>query len=340
MHKTIFIVDDSNTNLLVARDALCNDYKVITLSSAAKMFALLKKIKPDLILLDIEMPGMNGLEALKLLKSDVSTMDIPVIFLTVMNDPDIEASGFKLGVVDFLIKPFSKPVLLSRIKSHLDIDELIRKQTAQLELLQSSTVLVMANIIEKRDKKTGGHVSRTTAYIKLLVDAMLAKGLYNEVFSNIDIDSFISSARLHDVGKITIADAILNKPDKLLDEEFEIMKKHTTTGEKIIDEIIAMTGDIIFLQNAKLFAGYHHEWWDGSGYPYNVERDDIPFQGRIMSIVDVYDALVCERPYKDAIPHKKAVEIIMNNAKTQFDPEIANIFFKVKDQFEEISLRI
>ena len=337
MRKTVIVVDDSNTNLLVAKDALSDDYKVITLSSAAKMMALLKKVKPDLILLDIEMPEMDGIEALKHLKADPNNKDIPVIFVTAMSDSNIEALGFKLGVVDFLTKPFSRHVLLRRIKSHLDIDELIKNQVAQLERLQIGTIYVMANMIESRDKKTGGHIQRTSTYIRILVEAMMERGLYADDLPEQDIDSLVNSAKLHDVGKITIADSILNKPGKLTNEEFEIIKTHAENGEKIIDDIINITGDMLFLQNAKLFAGYHHEWWNGTGYPYKLSGVEIPFQSRVMAIVDVYDALVSDRPYKTPFSHKIAVDTILKNSGTQFDPEIVKIFFEVEKHFEEVS---
>ena len=337
MRKTIFVVDDSNTNLLVAKDALSDDYKVITLSSASKMIALLDKVKPDLILLDIEMPEIDGIEALKLLKADTNNKDIPVIFVTAMSDSSIEALGFKLGVVDFLTKPFSKHVLLRRIKSHLDIDELIKNQVAQLERLQVGTIYVLANLIESRDKKTGGHIQRTSTYIKILLEAMQDRGLYTSELSEQDINSLVNSAKLHDVGKITIPDSILNKPGELTEEEFNEIKTHAANGEKIIDDIIDFTGNMVFLQNAKLFTGHHHEWWNGTGYPSGLSGTAIPFQSRIMAIVDVYDALVSERPYKPPFTHKIAVDTIVQNSGTQFDPEIVKVFFEVEKQIEEVA---
>ena len=338
MRKTVFVVDDSNTNLICAKDALSDDYKVITLSSAAKMLALLDKVKPDLILLDIEMPDVDGMEALGVLKKNPLSKDIPVVFVTAMSDSNVEALGFKLGAVDFVTKPFSKPVLLRRIKNHLDVDELIKNQIAQIQRLQTGTVYVMANIIEGRDIKTGGHVNRTTAYIRLMVEAMIKLDLYSDVLHESSIDSFVNSARLHDVGKITISDAILNKPDKLTAEEFEIIKTHAKNGEKIIDDIICITGDVEFLHNAKLFAGYHHEWWDGTGYPYKLSGGDIPIQSRVMAIVDVYDALVSDRPYKTPFDHEDAVEIITSNSGRQFDPELVQIFLDVQDSFKAVNL--
>ena len=336
MRKTIFVVDDNNTNLIAAKDALNDDYKVITLSSAERMFNLLQNVLPDLIILDIEMPDIDGFAALKRLKSNPATKHIPVIFVTVMSDASIEARGFKLGAVDFMTKPFSKPVLLRRIKNHLDVNELIKSQVSQIERLQTGTVIVLANIIEGRDKKTGGHLRRTTEYIRILVEAMRNLGLYGDILETGSIDSFINSARLHDVGKITIADTILNKPDKLTADEYEIIKTHAASGEKIIDDIIKVTDDVDFLQNAKLFATYHHERWDGTGYPYKLAGTDIPFHSRIMAIVDVYDALVSERPYKTPFSHEFAVDTIMKSSGKQFDPSIIRIFADVSDSFARV----
>ena len=243
MQKTIFVVDDNDTNLSMADEALKEQYRVLTLPSAAKMFVLLEKIMPDLILLDIKMPDMDGFEALRRLKEDFLHSDIPVIFLTSMTDTSVEVRGFQMGVIDFVVKPFSAPVLLNRIKTHLDIDEIIRERTAKLQRLQNSIVFVLADMVENRDQGTGGHVERTTAYIKILIDAMISHGLYTDELNKIDLDLMISSARLHDVGKIVISDNILNKPGKLTDEEFTIMKTHTTQGERTVDQIVSRTGD-------------------------------------------------------------------------------------------------
>jgi putative two-component system response regulator len=345
MQKTIFVVDDNDTNLSMAKEALKEQYRVMTLPSAAKMFALIEKITPDLILLDIEMPEMDGFDALQRLKNDASQADIPVIFLTSMTDAAVEVRGFQLGVVDFITKPFSAPVLLNRIKTHLHIDELIRERTTklqqrteQLQHLQNGIVFVLADMVENRDKGTGGHIERTTKYIKILIHIMMARGVYADEIAEIDLDLFVSSARLHDVGKISISDTILNKLGRLTEEEFVIMKTHTTDGERTIDQIVSRTGDEAFLHNAKLFAGYHHERWDGKGYPYGLAGTNIPLQGRIMAFVDVYDALISERPYKKAFTHEEAIDIIMENAGTQFDPLIAEVFYEVRDQFKAVQL--
>ena len=344
MPKTIFVVDDNATNLSAAREVLKEVYQVITIPSAIKMLTLIDKVKPDMILLDIEMPEMDGFEALHLLKSNSFYSDIPVIFLTGMTDEDMEVRGFQMGVVDFITKPFSAPILLNRIKAHLDIEELIhvrtdslKKQTEQIRNLKNSIVFVLADMVEKRDKTTSGHIERTTSYLGLLIMNMAALGVYAKEISEMKFEVPVSSARLHDVGKIVVPDHILNKPDKLTNEEFELMKTHTTEGENIITQIVNQTeSNETFLNNARLFAGYHHERWDGKGYPRGIKGTDIPLQGRIMAIADVYDALVSRRPYKEPFTHEKAVELIMEGSGTQFDPRIAEVFYSIKDSFKTV----
>jgi len=341
--KTIFIVDDSDTNLKKAREALKDNYRVMTLPSAVKMFALLEKVKPDLILLDIEMPEMDGFEALTQLKGNAAQANIPVVFLTSMSDPAVEARGFELGVIDFITKPFSAPVLLNRIKTHLDIDELIKERTEQLlqktiqlENLQGAIIFSFADMVENRDSTTGGHIERTTKYIEILTNAMIERGIYVSELTALDIELMISSARLHDLGKICISDMILNKPGKLTDEEFTLMKTHTTEGERVINDIALRTVNIDYLQNAMLFAGYHHERWDGRGYPRGLTGTEIPLQGRIMAFADVYDALISPRPYKDPYTGEESVKIIMEGSGTQFDPVIADVFYDVRERFFEV----
>jgi len=343
MQKTIFVVDDNDTNLAAAREALKSHYRVMTLPSASKMFAMMEKLTPDLILLDIEMPEMDGFEALSRLKETESI--VPVIFLTSLLDAEVEATGFQLGVIDFITKPFSAPVLINRIKTHLEIDELIRERTAQLqqktiqlENLQSAIIFGFADLVEGRDDNTGGHIDRTSTYIQILLDALYERGIYKDEIEKLNRDSFISSARLHDVGKIVISDIILNKPGKLTDEEFDIMKTHTSEGEQAIDQIASRTNDVEFLNNARLFAGSHHERWDGRGYPRGLKETEIPLHGRIMAVADVFDALVSERPYKKPFEPDEAVRLIMENVGTQFDPLIAEVFYEVRDKFKAVLL--
>jgi len=339
MQKTVFLVDDNATNLTVAEEALVSYYRVVALSSAIRMFTALEKFKPDLILLDIEMPEMSGFEAMKKLKASDLYAEIPVIFLTSRTDPASEAHGIELGAVDFILKPFSKPVLLNRIKNHLQLDDLIRERTAQLArrteqlvLLQNGIVYTMADLVENRDKNTGGHIDRTSVYFKILIDAMMEQKVYSDEMRNWNMESVVSSARLHDLGKIVISDSILNKPGPLTEEEFKTMKRHSLEGERIIDKAITQTGDAEFLHNAKMIAASHHECWDGSGYPHGLKGEAIPLQGRIMAIIDVYDALVSERPYKKAFSNEDAMKIIQKGSGQHFDPSITKVFCDVNDQ--------
>jgi putative two-component system response regulator len=334
--KTIFVVDDSDTNLSMAEAALEDQYRVMTVPSAVKMFNLLEKITPDIILLDIEMPDIDGFTALQRLKSHESWINIPIMFLTGRSDAEVEVRGFEMGAVDFLLKPFSPSVLKNRIKTHLNIERIIKERTEQLNRMQNSIVEVLSDMVENRDKGTDGHIERTSVFLRILIDGLKAHGVYQDEIGTWDVDKMISAARMHDLGKISITDLIINKPGKLTPDEYQIMKTHAVEGERIIDEIIARTGDGDFLRNAKLFAGYHHERWDGKGYSRGLKGEEIPLHGRIMAVVDVYDALVHDRPYKKAFTDEEAVKIIMENSGTHYDPKIVEVFFEVKDQFKSV----
>ncbi|MCL2576635.1 MAG: response regulator [Defluviitaleaceae bacterium] len=330
--KIIYIVDDNATNLVTAKNALEGIYETFALPSAAKMFKLLERITPDLILLDVEMPEMNGFEALQILKSDEAFKNIPVVFLTAKNDTESEIRGFEIGAIDFINKPFSPPVLIKRIETHIEMDKLIKKSLQSVRNIYNATITNIADMVESRDETTGGHVGRTQKYLTILVNRLLKSGAYAEM-EDWNLELLIPSAQLHDVGKIKVSDLILNKPGKLTDEEFAIIKKHCADGEYIIDKIIHDAGEDSFLIHAKLFAGYHHEKWDGSGYPRGLSGEGIPLEGRIMAVADVYDALVSERPYKKPFTHEKAVEIIKNDSGTHFDPKIVEEFLDASEDF-------
>ncbi|MDR2570036.1 MAG: response regulator, partial [Oscillospiraceae bacterium] len=245
--KTIFIVDDNDTNLMIAKNALDGTYKSFALPSAARMFKLTEKITPDLILLDIDMPEMNGFEAMDKLKKDTKLQSVPVIFLTARQDAATETRGFEMGALDFINKPFSPPVLLKRIETHIETDRLIKESQRAVRDIHNATISVIADMVENRDKVTGGHVERTQAYLELLVNELLRTDVYTDEISGWDMRLLLPSAQLHDVGKINISDLILNKPGKLTDEEYDIIKTHCTEGEQIIDRIINKTNDDGFL---------------------------------------------------------------------------------------------
>jgi putative two-component system response regulator len=349
-HK-IILVDDDLTNLSIGRNALSDRYTVITVPSAEKLFLILEQVIPDLILLDIEMPGMNGYQVLQKLKEEARTAVIPVVFLTARRDTGSELEGLNMGAVDYITKPFSPPLLQKRVETHL----LLRQQTAQLQryndnlldmvrekteriyALQNAVLNTVAELVEFRDDITGGHVTRTQGYIKLLVSELTRRGLYPELITDWDVELLIPSAQLHDVGKIAVSDKILKKPGRYVPEEFDEMKKHTTYGVEVIERIERNTQEKEFFRHAKIFAGTHHEKWDGSGYPYGLRGEEIPLPGRLMAIADVYDALISVRPYKPAFSHEDSVRIIIEGKGSHFDPALVDVFIEVSDKFKEIA---
>jgi putative two-component system response regulator len=332
--KKIFIVDDNDTNRMAAKTALDDTYQTFALLSAAKMFKLAEKITPDLILLDVDMPEMDGFEALSILKTDEKLKSIPVVFLTAKSDPFIEIRGFEMGALDFILKPFSPPVLIKRIETHIETDKLIKNSLRAVRKIHLATISVVANMVEGRDKITGKHVERTQRYLEILVKELIRTETYSDEILCWDMSLLIPSAQLHDVGKNFVSDSILNKPGKLTDEEFGLMKRHCVEGERIIEEIISKSEERDgFLIHAKRFAGFHHERWDGSGYPRGLAGEEIPLEGRIMAIADVYDALVSERPYKKPFTHEQAMNIITEESGTHFDPKIVGAFINVAEDF-------
>ncbi|AEF81109.1 HD domain-containing phosphohydrolase [Leadbettera azotonutricia] len=345
--KRILLVDDSQVNLKMARNTLMNKYDVFTVPSAEKMFLFLESNPADLILLDILMPNVSGYKAISVLKKNEKTRDIPVIFLTSKSDPGSELEGFNLGAVDYIAKPFSPPLLIKRVDAHMlvesqkrelqylndNLQHLVDEKTGAVLSLQNGILKTISNLVEWRDDVTGEHVERTEYSLRILTEAMRKKQVYIDELENWNLELFFQSAQLHDVGKIAIRDQILLKTSRLTPEEFEEMKKHTTFGERIIKKIQEGAKETVFLTHARIMAGSHHEKWDGSGYPRGLAGEDIPLQGRIMAVVDVYDALVSQRPYKKAFSPDEAAGIIGSEKGRHFDPRITDIFLEVYPQF-------
>jgi putative two-component system response regulator len=330
------IVDDNLTNLKIAKNALSDIYKVFTAVSAAVMFERLEGKQPSLILLDIDMPDMNGYDAIKILKSKPETKDIPVIFLTAKTDSDSEIEGLDLGAIDYIVKPFIPLLLRKRIELHLTLESQRQMLITQVTDLQSAILKTIVDLVESRDDISGGHVERTQFGVGILIFELWKSGIYREELESWDIELVLRSSRLHDVGKISISDSLLLKPGKLTNEEFESVKKHTIFGEQIIDTIMEETAESDFLKYARIFAGTHQEKWDGSGYPNGLRGLEIPLQGRLMAIADVYDNLTSERPYKEASTHEAAVRIIGEGKGTHFEPVLVDLFTKSSEQFRKI----
>ncbi|WP_415714012.1 HD domain-containing phosphohydrolase [Maridesulfovibrio sp.] len=344
--KQVLIVDDTVENLQVLMEALRSEYAIVTAKNGEKALELaMNKPRPDIILLDIMMPGMNGYEVCEKLKADVRTKDIPVIFITVLMEEEDEARGLALGAVDYIVKPFCPALVKARVKNQLDLKEhqdnlerLVKERTKELALVKKVTIECLATMAEWRDPETGGHIARTQNYVKILAEHAMKQEKFASQLDEELIETLYLSAPLHDVGKVGVADAILLKPGKLTAEEFEEMKKHSQYGSDALAGAEKALGGNSFLHHAREIAFAHHEKWDGSGYPRGISGEDIPLSARIMAIADVYDALISKRVYKVPFPHSKAVKIISEGRGTHFDPRLTDIFLKIQEEFREIAL--
>jgi len=343
--NSVLIIDDETANIIALTNILSPEYEIYAAKNGPDAIMLAKDHLPDLILLDVLMPEMDGYEVIAALKDFEITKSIPVIFITGLDNIDAEKKGLALGAADYIPKPFISDIVKLRVQNQANLVNHIRalrekttvlqQRTEKLLKLQNSMASVLANMVENRDKLTGRHAEQTAKNIRILLTAMIKRGLYADEITNWTVDVIVLSSRLHDIGKIVVSDLILNKPGKLTDDEYESMKKHAIEGEMIIGSIINESGDDDFLLHAKLFAGSHHERWDGTGYPRGLKGTDIPLHGRIMAIVDVYDALISDRPYKYAYTHEKAVEIILEGKNSHFDPNIIDLFIDINEFFSE-----
>ena len=354
----IIIVDDNISNLTQGRNILKSFYEVFPAPSADKLFEILENVIPDLILLDVAMPDKDGYETIKELKANPLYREIPVIFLTAKTDSDSELLGFDLGAVDYIGKPFNPPLLLKRIEKELlfveqtgklkesearlleiveNLEASVLEKVGAISDLQNSIITDVAELVEFRDKETGTHLCRTKGFLKILVEEMIREGIYSHITKDWDVDLLVSSSVLHDVGKIVITDSILLKPGKLTPEEYELMKTHVSASIDIIERLMNNTAYNDFLKYAFAIAGTHHEKWDGTGYPIGLKGENIPLEGRLMALVDVYDALTSKRPYKGPFSHQESAGIIVEGSGKHFDPQLVQIFQAVAHDFEEVN---
>ncbi len=347
--QTILVVDDTPENIDVLVGVLKSEYKVKAALNGEKAINIVKGgSPPDLILLDIMMPEMNGYQVAQVLKNDPVTRDIPIIFVTAMNEIEDEKKGLELGAVDYLTKPISPPIVKAQVhnqmelKMHRDnLEGLVALRTKELEMTREVTIFSLAALAETRDNETGGHIIRTQRYVRALALALKTHPAFSELLNDETINLLYKSAPLHDIGKVGVPDAVLLKPGKLTDDEFKIMKTHTNLGQgTIIRAEEAMEDRRIseFLRLARHIAHTHHEKWDGTGYPQGLSGDDIPFAGRIMAVADVYDALISKRVYKPPFTHAKARDILQEDSGTHFDPRIIEAFMDREEEFRGIAL--
>ena len=352
---TILVVDDTPDNLTLMSSLLKDQYKVKAANNGEKALRIAQgENPPDLILLDIMMPEMDGYQVLEQLKRNALTRDIPVIFLTAKSEVEDERRGLELGAVDYITKPISPPIVLARVKTHLSLKAAadflrdkakflegeVAKRTQEIRAIQDVTILAMASLAETRDSDTGNHIRRTQYYVKALAMHLKTHPRFSSFLTDANIELLFKSAPLHDIGKVGIADRILLKPEHFSQQEFEIMKSHTTIGFNAILHAEQSLGiDVQFLSMAKVIALSHQEKWDGSGYPQGLAGDDIPIPARLMAVADVFDALVSRRVYKDSITHEKAVQIIAEGKGTHFDPDIVDAFVGIHEEFRRIAQR-
>ncbi len=329
-HPRILIVDDEATNLRIMKKLLANTFTLFYAKTGEDALTIAFKEKPHLILLDIVMPGMDGLEACRRLKADPRTEKTPVIFVTARNEIDDETHGFAAGGVDYITKPVSRAILSARINTHLalydqnrSLEEKVKLQTAEINSTRLEIIQRLGRAAEYKDNETGHHIMRISHYCRLLAEKY---GLDQDT-----CELIFQASPMHDIGKIGIPDHILLKPGKLSPAEWKVMQSHTEIGAEIIGHHASR-----LLQYARIIALSHHEKWDGTGYPKALSGEDIPLLGRIVAISDVYDALITERVYKKAWPVKKAVAYIQEQAGAHFDPRLVDCFMAQLSEIKQI----
>ena len=352
---SILVVDDAPDNLSLIFGLLKDLYAVKGASNGDRALKIVRgDTPPDLVLLYIMMPGLSGYDVCQELKSDPATRDIPIIFLTAMSEVDDEKKGLELGAVDYITKPVSPPIVLARIKTHLEnkaardflkdqniyLEDEVSKRTLEVMAIQNVTIHALASLAETRDNETGNHIRRTQQYVRILAEKLKTHPRFSKYLTDRQIDILYKSAPLHDIGKVGIRDLILLKPGRFEPTEFEIMKTHTTLGKEAIEHAEAELGmEVGFLFCAKEICANHHEKWDGSGYPQGLSGDSIPISARLMAVADVYDALISRRIYKESLSHEESAAIILSRRGSHFDPDITDAFAAIADELKTIAER-
>ncbi len=349
--QVILAVDDTRANLDMLVALLGDDYEVAVATDGPTALDMAIRFPPDLVLLDLMMPGMDGYAVLQQLKANPVTADIPVLLVSALCDVHDKARGFALGAVDYVTKPFEVEELQARVRTHLllvhtqaalrahnqNLERLVQERTREVTRIQQATIEAMAALAEYRDPETGEHIQRVQRYVEHLARSACRFPQYaalDEAYR----EALILASPLHDIGKVAIPDAILLKPGPLSPEEFEVMKRHTVLGREVLCRAERKVGPIPFFQVAKEVAYFHHEKWDGTGYPDGLQGEAIPVAARIMALADVYDALICRRVYKPPFPHSQAVAIIAQGRGTHFDPVLTDVFTEEHQAFRTIAL--
>jgi putative two-component system response regulator len=352
---TILIVDDLQDNLAVLGDILLPHYRVLAAATGERALRLAAaEPPPDLILLDVMMPGMDGYQVLARLQADDHTRDIPVIFVTAMNGVEDEERGLEQGAADYITKPLRPRIVLARVHTQLALKragDLLRDRNASLEaevqrrlgenqLIQDVSIHALARLAEIRDNETGNHLRRTQGYVLTLARRLREQPRFAGELTERTLDLLAKSALLHDIGKVGIPDHILHKPGPLTAAEREVMQTHAKLGSDAIEQAERdALRPVDFLTLAKDVAHYHHEKWDGSGYPEGLVGEAIPLAARLMALADVFDALISRRVYKEPMPLESARDVIREGSGRHFDPHLVEVFLAGFDEIAAIANR-
>lgn len=351
---TLLISDDTDSNIDILVEAFADDYDVMVATDGPSTLEAVEKVMPDLILLDVMMPGMDGFEVCRRLKKEKRFQEMPIIFLTAMDQLSSKEEGFSAGGVDYVTKPFDIVEVKARVQTHISLlqarrtlanqneilEEKVRERTEELNRTQNVTIASLASLAETRDNETGWHIKRSRAYVEILIEALRENPNFDELQDSETVELIIKSAPLHDIGKIGVPDSILLKPGPLTQEEFEEMKKHTILGSEALLVAEKELGSSSFLRIASQLCRSHHEKWNGEGYPDGLSGRNIPLPGRLMAVADVYDALISSRVYKPPFSHEDATTIILEGKGTHFDPEIIDAYENVHLQFKQIATEL
>jgi putative two-component system response regulator len=348
---TILVVDDTDANRMLLSEVLEDEgLCVVACSNGQMALDAASRHPPALILLDINMPSMDGFEVCGHLKADPMLRDIPVLFISALMDTADKVKAFAAGGVDYVTKPFQFEEVLARVKTHLNLhrlqlelsrhnqqlEELVKAQVAEISTAQLATIVALARLAESRDDETGHHIGRSQTFCKILAEKLRENPRYTASITDAFLEAIHYASSLHDIGKVGIPDRILLKPGELTPDEFAIMQSHTCIGEDTLRSTYKDYPRNVFLRMGIEIAGAHHECWDGSGYPRGLAGEDIPLSARIMAIADVYDALRSARAYKPAFSHAESVEIILEGASRQFDPGVVEAFKAVEAEFARV----
>jgi len=348
---TIMVVDDTPANLVLLQEMLqIEKYKVLAFPRGSLALKAAEKQIPDVVLLDITMPEMDGFEVLAKLKADERLKDIPVIFISALADNTFKLRAFTEGAVDYITKPFQMEEVHARVGSHLrlyhaqhelkkyneHLEELVNEKVKQISGSQMALLEAMASLVEKRDGDTMQHIARTKGVCGIITTHLREKPEYASVVTEKFCENICNASPLHDIGKVAIPDAILLKPGKLTNDEFDIMKTHTVVGADTLQIVLDRDKQNEFVAMCVHIARSHHEWWDGSGYPDKLSGENIPLPARIVAFADVYDALRSKRPYKEPRSHEESIGIIESEAGTHFDPALAKIFLEKEKDIQQL----